>query len=67
MVKNLPPVQEPGLGSSPREDNGNPLQYSCLDNPYGQRSLVGYNPRGHKELDTTEWLTITIKLGVVVN
>ena len=24
---------------------------------YGQRSLVGYSPWGHKESDTTEWLT----------
>ena len=23
----------PGLGGSPREGNGNPLQYSCLENP----------------------------------
>ena len=23
----------PGLGSSPGVENGNPLQYSCLDNP----------------------------------
>ena len=23
----------PGLGRSPREGNGNPLQYSCLGNP----------------------------------
>ena len=23
----------PGLGRSPGEGNGNPLQYSCLDNP----------------------------------
>ena len=23
----------PGLGRSPREENGNPLQYSCLENP----------------------------------
>ena len=23
----------PGLGRSPREGNGNPLQYSCLENP----------------------------------
>ena len=28
---------------------GNPLQYSCLENPHGQRSLVGYGPEGHKE------------------
>ena len=30
----------PGLGRSPGGGNGNPLQYSCLENPYGQRSLA---------------------------
>ena len=25
----------PGLGRSPGEGNGNPLQYSCLENPMG--------------------------------
>ena len=44
----------PGLGRSPGEGNGNPLQYPCLENPHGQRSLVGYSPWGHKESDTTE-------------
>ena len=34
----------PGLGRSTEEGNGNPLQYSCLENPHGQRSLVGYSP-----------------------
>ena len=34
--------------------HGNPLQYSCLENLHGQRSLVGYSPWGHKESDTTE-------------
>ena len=29
---------------SPRRGHGNPLQYSCLKNPHGQRSLVGYSP-----------------------
>jgi len=38
MVKNLPAMQEdpgaiPGLERSPGEGNGNPLQYSCLENP----------------------------------
>ena len=36
MVKNLSTRQEtrtPGLGRSPTEGNGNPLQYSCLENP----------------------------------
>ena len=44
----------PGLGKSLGGDHGNPFQYSCLENPYGQRSLVGYSPWGHKESDTTE-------------
>ena len=44
----------PGLKRSPGGGHGNPLQYSCLENPYGQRSLVGYSPPGCKELDTTE-------------
>ena len=39
------------------EGNGNPLQYSCLENPMdGWRSLVGYNPWGRRESDTTERL-----------
>ena len=33
-----------GLGRSPGEGHGNPLQYSCLENPHGQRSLAGYSP-----------------------
>ena len=31
----------PGLGRSPGEGHGNSLQYSCMENPRGQRSLVG--------------------------
>ena len=49
----------PGSGRSPGGGRGNPLQYSCLENPYGQRSLVGYSSRGHRESDTTERLTHT--------
>ena len=81
----------PGSGRSLGEGNGNPLQYSCLENPlekkmatqssirtwripwrrkwqptpvfvpgesHGQRSLAGYNPWGHKNLDT-DWVTNT--------
>ena len=44
----------PVLGRSPGGEHGNPLQYSCLENPHGQRSLAGYSPWGHKESDTTE-------------
>ena len=46
----------PGSGRSPGGGHGNPLQYSCLENPHGQRSLAGYSPWGSKVLDTTEWL-----------
>ena len=46
----------PGLGRSPGGGHGNPFQYSCLENPHGQRSLVGYSPWGHRESDTTEQL-----------
>ena len=49
-----------GLGRSPGEGNGNPLQYSCLENPHGQRSLAGCIPKGHKELDTIEPLTLSL-------
>ena len=34
----------PGLGRSPGGGQGNPFQYSCLENPHGQKSLVGYSP-----------------------
>ena len=44
----------PGLGRSPGRGHVNPIQYSCLENPHGQRSLGGYSPWGHKESDMTE-------------
>ena len=47
----------PGLGRSPGEGNGNPLQYSCLENSMDReapQSLVGYSQWGCKESDTTE-------------
>ena len=44
----------PGSGRSPGGGHGNPFQYSGLENPHGQRSLTGYRPWGHEELDTTE-------------
>jgi len=43
----------PGLGRSPGGGNGNPLQYSCLENPHGQKTLAGYSPWGHKVSDKT--------------
>ena len=46
-------------GRSPGEGNGNPLQYSGLENPMDKRSVVGYSPWGCKESDTTERLDLT--------
>ena len=49
----------PGLGRSPGGGHGNPFQYSCLENPHGQRSLAGSSPWGCKESDTAKQLPLT--------
>ena len=46
----------PGLGRSPVGGHGSPLQYSCLENLHGQRSLASCSPWDQKELDMTERL-----------
>ena len=43
----------------PGGGHGNLLQYSCLENPHGWRSLAGYSPWGRKDSDMTEWLSWT--------
>ena len=50
----------PGVGRSPGDGNGSPFQYSCLENPHGQRSLVGYSPWGRKESGATERQTLSL-------
>ena len=62
VVKNLLSLQEMwiqslGLGRSPGEGNGNPLQYSCLENPIDYSGLVGYSPWGCKRI----WHDLAIK------
>ena len=52
-----------GLGSSLGGGHGNPLQYSCLENPHGQKSLVGCSPWGPKESDMIEWLSTALPSG----
>ena len=47
----------PRLGRSPGGEHGNPFKYSCLENPHGPRSLVGYSPWSIKESDMTEGLS----------
>ena len=46
------PSSVPGSGRVPREGNGNPLQYSCLQNPT-DRGAWGATAQGVAELDTT--------------
>ena len=43
----------PGSRRCPGGGNGNPLWYSCLEDSM-DRSLAGYSPKDHRELDTTE-------------
>ena len=59
-LKRLPPMRETLVWSLGRED---PLEKEMVTTPvflpgesHGQRSLVGYSPRGRKESDTTELL-----------
>ena len=67
MVKNLPADARagdigdtgsiPGLGRSPGEGHGYPLQYSCLENSTDRGAWQATIRGGHKELDTTGQLT----------
>ena len=56
----------PRLGRSPGGGHGNPLQYSCLENPHGQRSLVRYSPWGHRKSGMTEQLTTAQHMGTKI-
>ena len=47
----------PELGRSPGEGNGNPLQYSGLENAMDRGAWWAIVHGGHKESDTTEQLT----------
>ena len=62
-VENLPAMQDTWvwslvLGRSPREGCGNPLWYSCLENPHRQRRLVGDRPMGLQRV-RHNWATFT--------
>ena len=69
MAKNPPEMLEAGVRSLGWED---PLEETMaihssildLENPHRQRSLAGYNPRGCKESDMTEWLSTVQNIGI---
>ena len=52
------PGSIPGSGRSPGKGNG----YSSIvvEELHGERSLEGYSPRGRKEADMIEWLTLSL-------
>ena len=57
-VKNPPAMQEtwcnPWVGKIPWKKEWQPTPVCWPGESHGERSLVGYSPRGGKELDTTE-------------
>ena len=53
----------PGMGRSPGEGNGNPLQYSCLENPMDGGAWWATVHRV-AELDTTEQLHFHFSLSL---
>ena len=65
VAENLPASAEdlrdegsiPGSGRSPGGGHGSPLQYFCLENPHGQRSLAGYSPWIAKSQTWQKWLS----------
>ena len=61
MVKHLPtqcgrPGVDPWVGKIPWRRKWQPTPVFLSGKSHGWRSLVGYSPWGHKELDMTEWL-----------
>ena len=50
----------PGSGRSPREGNGNPLQYSCLENSMDRGAFGATVHGGWKESDWQNWVTNTL-------
>ena len=61
MAKNTPAMFEPGfdpwVGKIPWKRAWQPIPVFLPGESHGQRSLVGCSPWGHKESDTTEWLS----------
>ena len=57
------PRLDPWVTKIPWIRKWQPTAVFLLGESHGQSSLEGYSPRGRKELDTTEWLTLSLSLG----
>ena len=51
--------ENPWVGRTPGEGNGNPLQYSCLQNSMNRGAWWATVHGGYKELNMTEYLTFS--------
>ena len=56
------PGIDPWVGKIPWRRKWQPTPVVLPGESHGWRSLVGYSPRGHKELDMTEQLDFTLLL-----
>ena len=59
MVKSLPAMQEPWVRKIPRRREWQPTPGFFPGESHGQRTLVGYSPWGHKQLDMAGPLTLS--------
>ena len=68
MVRIRPQCGRPGfnprVGKIPSRREWQPTPVFLLGEFHGQRSLEGYSPWGHKESDTTERLTFSLKISL---
>ena len=58
LVNNLPAMQDSWVRKILWRRKWQPTPLFLPEKSHGQRSLLRYNPKGHKELDTNEWLRI---------
>ena len=59
-------LQNKDLSQFSTQGNGNPLQYSCLGNPWGEREriLAGYSPQQSQRVDTAEKVRYILVLNI---